>query len=447
MPAHPVGPFPLDGVDFETWLIKYDKAGACISPQTRDALLARLDSISAATPVVLFSHGWNNEFGDAKTLYATFLKHLQAHSRTYAGGTLRPLFVGVIWPSTWLSFDTGPAMAGPRGAARLDPAAAAFEGELADALTDPYERERFDTLIESSRLDADAGAELARLLAKALAVQSAADAEDAEQAAARDGDVMLAGMTAVQATGRGDQLPEGGTINRAPGVPQPRDAGLLNLLDPRNALRVASVYQMKDRAGTVGWNGLSSLIRDILANSPSALHVVGHSYGAKVILSALARADLPRPVASVLLLQPAVSHLCFAEQIPGRPGLGGYRQVLGKIRGSLIMTYSAHDRALHDLFHLALRRRADLGEVTIAGGDTTTAAGKPPSEHAALGGYGPRGCGQLLMEPLPLPGTPIALPADLVPLAFDGTLERRVAGHGDVATAATAWLLFSQMAH
>jgi pimeloyl-ACP methyl ester carboxylesterase len=76
-------------------------------------------------------------------------------------------------------------------------------------------------------------------------------------------------------------------------------------------IRLASVYQMKDRAGRVGASGVRELLEDLLAKNETArLHLLGHSYGAKVLLSALATATLMpgRKAHSMLLLQPAVSH-------------------------------------------------------------------------------------------------------------------------------------------
>jgi pimeloyl-ACP methyl ester carboxylesterase len=274
----------------------------------------------------------------------------------------------------------------------------------------------------------------------------AADAPDSEDSGTPDAAAIMAGTRALQraagATPEGDELEDGGTIDGPAEAPL-QGAGAFDFLDPRRALRVASVYLMKDRAGTVGWNGVSTLIGELLDTSRAPLHLVGHSYGAKVVLSALAAAQLPRLVSSALLLEPAVSHLCFADQVPTRTGKGGYHDVLGKIRGSILMTYSAHDFPLHEVFHHALQRPDDVAELKVAGAGT--AAGAPPSVYAALGGYGPRGAHELLVEPLPEPGAAIELPAAVVPVAFDGTLSQRIAGHGDVATPYTAWLLYAQM--
>jgi hypothetical protein len=443
MPAQQIGPIGLAGIDLETWFLKFDESGTCISPQTKAALLARL-ATSPRTPVILFSHGWNNEFGDARTLYSAFLTELQRQFQAHGASGEAPLFVGVIWPSTWLSFDTGPEIAAEPDFAAGD-ADDGFARELAAGLADPVQRQRLYALLETPQLGGQDARELAQLAVQALGSLSGPAAADAANAEA-----LLSGALALGELGNleppSQELEEGGTIGDG-ATAAPRQAGLLDVLDPRKLLRVASVYQMKDRAGTVGTAGVASLVRDILAASAAPLHAVGHSFGAKVILSAIAAAELPpgRQVASALLLQPAISHLCFAADAVGPYGSGGYRGVPARIAGSLLMTYSAHDFALHEMFHRAMRRPVDVGEPRL-GGPAPTEAGDPPDVFAALGGYGPRGAGERLAQPLPEPGTPIDLPRDVVPVAFDGTRFARVRSHGDVATPYTAWLLYAQMA-
>lgn len=227
-------------------------------------------------------------------------------------------------------------------------------------------------------------------------------------------------------------------------------AGIFSALDPRNVLRLFSVYQMKDRAGVVGSRGIAPLLRDLLmatSGGGAPVHAVGHSYGCKVVLSAICEPTaLSRPLDSLLLLQPAVSHLCFADQVPGANGPGGYAATLhaDRVRGPIFSTYSRQDFALHETFHLALRRDGDLGEADIglatAGEDTT--AGKPPSRYAALGGYGPRRARQHLIDPMPKSGEPY--PASLAGTAiasFDGSSPGLIGGHGDISDTTCAWAL------
>jgi hypothetical protein len=109
----------------------------------------------------------------------------------------------------------------------------------------------------------------------------------------------------------------------------------------------------------------------------------------------------------------------------------------------IFSTYSASDVPLHQIYHLALLRSKDLGEAQIAASSTT--AGNPPSAFAALGGFGPRGCGEYLIDPIPAPGEKFNYPASARIVGLDGSAAKRIDGHGGVANAYTAWALRAQM--
>jgi hypothetical protein len=120
----------------------------------------------------------------------------------------------------------------------------------------------------------------------------------------------------------------------------------------------------------------------------------------------------------------------------------------GIIGDAIFSTYSQSDFPLHDVFHLALRRDADLGEARIA------AEGQPPSVYAALGGYGPRGADEMLINPIQKPGVPYAIRQGVRIVGLDGSdavdfptpsQSARIACHGCVANPYTAWALHQQM--
>lgn len=110
MPVSSQGAVDL-GVNMESWLVRFDNDGHCISPKTQAALLDR-PSVESERPVILFSHGWNNDFDDATALYRDFLRQSELHLTAQHSG-FKPLFVGVLWPSIRLSFDMGMHIAGP----------------------------------------------------------------------------------------------------------------------------------------------------------------------------------------------------------------------------------------------------------------------------------------------------------------------------------------------
>lgn len=450
------GQYPLQGVQMPTWLLRFDKHGACTSPATRALLVDRLGS-GAYSDVILFSHGWNNDFDDAAAMYARFLREFEtlaaAHPLPRGGVDFAPVFVGVVWPSIWLSFDSGPQIAAdPAGEAVEDNVVAQALADCVAASGDTEAVERLYALLALPRLDEAQARELANVAAPAFGTLADDETGTSRSTSA---DELLVMLRAMQQADSGSVAPprsidDWGDAAPAAGLaPEPQTAGLLTFLDPRQALRLFSVYQMKDRAGVVGAHGVASLLRDVIAAAVSArVHTVGHSYGCKVMLSAVcAPPPLPRPLNSLLLLQPAVSHLCFADLIPRSGKPGGYRSALERVQAPILSTYSDDDFALHNTFHLALRRESDLGEQDIGiAGDTDTTAGKPPSNYAALGGYGPRRAGQRLVDPMPAAGTPHpVVGAGETVIGLDGS-QGVIGSHGDITSPATAWALHWLMA-
>lgn len=382
-----------DGLSTPFYVIPFDRHGVCTGTKTLDQLV---EASTSCTDVFVFSHGWTNGWDPATKRFedfATAFTHERRKAWRPPTREYKPLLAGVFWPSASLVLPW-----------ELDENAA-----LAEDLAPPQAR-RLDEMAWMSTLD---------------------EAQVAE----------LAGMLAPQLGGEHDELD--------PGTPPPtvdelvrvwrQAGGYRDGLDPRDLIRLAAILLMKDRAGRVGGTGVATMLRRLIDASPhSRIHLIGHSYGAMVTLSALCQGEAPgRQVDSVLLLQPAVSCLCFASNVDGAGRPGAYRAAIERTRGPVVTTFSPRDRALNKLFHWAVRRPSDLGDAVIAGA--------PPSRYAALGGCGPHGA-----EP-----DTETLTARLLPqrYGFTATGKRIVAidgtdvirGHGDVATAATAWALLSQV--
>jgi hypothetical protein len=439
--SRPANPFPIAGINMETWLVRFDKNGICTSPKTSDALVANL-AVKKGHPIIFFSHGWNNDFADAVDLYRKFLSEFE---KVVAAGPIAgpsPIFVGVTWPSIWLPSVAGPQMAAGVNDPKSTSTDEAVLRELIDILPVTTDRSRLYALLETERLSSNELHELAGFLAPALRSSE----EGPKEGDASETNIVNA-LTDIQRREAGqlenEDLDEIGVIGGGE-VNDVAPAGLPNLFDPRSALRLASLYMMKDRAGKVGSAGVAALLRAILDQTVVPVHVVGHSFGCKVMLSAaVAAANPTRKLKSMLLLQPAVSHLSFATHVPGRDGPGGYRRVLECVERPILSTYSASDFPLHEIYHLALLRQKDLGEAQIAAG--ATRAGNPPNAYAALGGYGPRGTDEFLIDPIPRPGETFKYPNKVKLIGLDGSFEKRIDSHGGVANAYTAWALREQI--
>lgn len=419
------------------YMIRYDKRGACMSPASLDHLV---EAAADATDVFLFSHGWNNDWAGATSRYEEFIEQFtQVRAREWEppGRAFRPVLVGIHWPSTALVSrdERGPDIAGggPDAGPEPDPGLELLaEGLNADQATRLYE------LADRPELSGAEALELATLVAPVLAGAEDELGEGPQVEPDPEQLVRLwASIPAEQGLGpttRGGYVDDEPQPDGPPPGTDPQAAGWLDVLNPRNAIRSATVLLMKDRAGRVGAAGVRDMLHRLLGASTDArVRLIGHSYGGKVVLSALAAGNAPtRPVESVLLLQPATSARCFADPDGSTPA-GGYRPALARSRQPVMTTFSRHDVPLTQLFHVAARRASDRREAVIAGA---------PSEYAALGGFGPQDTSSVTVVDARTAPQRYTLPAtELLAVRSDSVIS----GHGDVQNAATAWALLCQV--
>lgn len=459
----PAGPFETlnlgNGETAPVYLIPFNKKGRCKGPKTRKHLMQAAKN-GGFTHIYLFSHGWNNDFKTALKGYREFFGHFsQVRKAQEAKGNrlpeYKPLLVGVIWPSILLvlPWERPPKIAALPADPTEDPEMAQA-GEIdqtvseLDEIAENLPDDQVERFFELAGSGEDLSAEEARELAEILQpLYAASDPDDESEPPSSEelveiwralGDV----FAAVRAPGdSGGDQPIGDVFGPAGGAAdQPQAAGL-DKLDPRNAVRAFTVWQMKDRAGKVGSTGVAPLLADLLAAAPNAkTHLIGHSYGCKVVLSATNHlpAGSDKKVASALLLQPAINGWAFAKKVADKNFSGGYRRVLDVVDQPVRTTFSSHDMPLTKLFHLAVRRKGDLGEIKAAAGE--------PMLYGALGGYGPRGTPAPEGEEILMPanGSPYPdLPPETQVLALKG--DQFIDGHGGVRNVNTAWALFDQV--
>ena len=145
----------------------------------------------------------------------------------------------------------------------------------------------------------------------------------------------------------------------------------------KEAFRQATYWEMKNRAGTVGRNGLGPLIGQLhTAAGQLRVHLIGHSFGARLVSYALAGLPdglTPSPVKSLTLLQGAFSHFAFAQPLPFDASRNGALAGMNaRVDGPITVCFSVHDGAVGKLYPLA----------SIATGDDSAAA------HRCTGGAG-----------------------------------------------------------
>jgi pimeloyl-ACP methyl ester carboxylesterase len=460
------------------YVVPFDQDGRCTGPVTRGDLLKNLAEAEEErnTPysdIFLFSHGWNTTWPRAVEAYETFINGfatLHADLPNPPGRTHRPLLVGVFWPSAVL-VDPGespPQMAGDgAGVAHesdeLVGAEEATKTEIARQLR-PEARARFYEMAQKPGLSGTEAREFSSFLAPLWFEDEARD--DLNLDAGRIAETELLsiwknlpnsdrgegdqfgfarggfGFGSTSAAFSGGSEEPSGMLPSAPqvpvhSVPDPQAAGLTEFLNPRELIRTTSVWMMKDRAGRVGADGVHGLMSDILTATSARVHLIGHSFGGKVVLSALCAGELPRAVESVLLLQPAISYLCFSPEVPGTGRPGGYFRALSvdRCRQPILSTFSARDFPLTKIFHLAVRRASDLGDIQIAAG--------PPGRYAALGGYGPAPGAGVVVVPAKDTGELYDFNGNSRVIGVESS--RVIGGHSDVSNKWTWWMLLNQV--
>jgi hypothetical protein len=284
------------------------------------------------TNLFVFSHGWNDSVQTARGLYQAMFKMLAGML-----GPDRPTaaVVGVIWPSLLFPEDDPSGPGTPSTGAQLAAALApAFPGQEQNLAT-------MGTMLDQQPQDA---ARLVQFhqLASGLVTTPPLAPEDAGPAAA------ITGATSAV-------FGQAAAMTKAPG------AGAEGLPNPfqalwsggKEVLRSMSYYEMKNRAGVIGRAGLGPLLASLApAGSPLRIHLMGHSFGARLVSFALTglpatAAGGASPVKSLTLIQGAFSHFSFARPTPCRAvPAGALAGVLDRVDGPLLSTFTAADRAV-----------------------------------------------------------------------------------------------------
>jgi hypothetical protein len=123
----------------------------------------------------------------------------------------------------------------------------------------------------------------------------------------------------------------------------------------KGALRVATYYQMKQRARIVGREGLGGMVLNQLMSedaSVARVHLLGHLFEARLVSFSLA--GLPAsatraksPVKSVFLLQGGFSHYAFADHLHhDNKRAGTLKGMADPVDGPMLTTHSLKDLAV-----------------------------------------------------------------------------------------------------
>ncbi len=347
------------------WDLQFDEDGRLTSPASADFL----GEVAAAgiTDLFAFSHGWGTSQAKALRLYNDMFPMIRAAAHGLAGlGTIG--FAGIYWPSLW--FPPTPATTpGPGGSQQagggaevsLSAGTGAVTGAdiaagLAPGFADPAQQETIT--------------QIGKLIDQGLAPGAAAETDDWKQQQLQqisqliksltppppaDGEYEDAGETALlltddPATAYQATADTFGSVSSASSEQGIGDWFSKAVSGAKDALRVLSFTTMKTRGGTVGRVGLGPLLAALHARSPAVrVHLIGHSFGARLVSFALAGVGTPddSPVASLTLLQGAFSHWSFAHAQDNPFGSAGALNTYAcRVHGPLVATHTSYDWAV-----------------------------------------------------------------------------------------------------
>jgi hypothetical protein len=201
-----------------------------------------------------------------------------------------------------------------------------------------------------------------------------------------------------------------------------------------DAIRVFTFWQMKKRAGIVGENGGKDVLLAVQKAAPKArVHLIGHSFGCKVVLSTLLAAGKKNatPVRSAILLQPAISYEAFADVVESAGKPGGYKEALKMVDGPVVATFSSKD--------VPLTRFYPLGAAFVgAGGELES----PLDRFRAMGGHGIHKLQAIAMKEVK-ESYGFANGSRSYSLAS----SKVITGHSDIQKPEVAWLIWSAASH
>ena len=356
---------------FPYFEVRFDKLGELVEPAEVDEVREHLRT-AQPTDLLVVSHGWNNDVAEARALYQRLCSSLRTvlDSGAVPGMGARSFaMLAVLWPSK--RFADEELIPGGAASAGDDVEGVALKREL-ENVKDAFDHPDAGAMLERARrlvdrLDDDTAAqeEFVRILRELLPESEGSLEKQVEvppELYTEPAGVVLAraGGAADEHTADGER---GGAASLAGGT-----AGLGSLLGnitagARQLLNLVTYYQMKERAGDIGSNGVNRLLRAVSQVAPHArLHLVGHSFGGRVVTAA-ANAAESGGISTLTLLQAAFSHHGFSAR---RGGL--FRRVIegGNVRGPILVTRTTNDKAVGLAYPIASRiagqRAAGLGD-------------------------------------------------------------------------------------
>jgi hypothetical protein len=320
-----------------------------------------------ATDLFVISHGWNNDMADARDLYTRFFDCMREvlDSGAVAGVSKRKFAImAVLWPSAkFADKELIPSGAAGAGSPITDDF---LKGELEDMKKVFNTAKARATLDKAKKLvpkledSKKARTEFADLMRSLLPKKLSPDVDAGGDFSKLPGDEIIQRLSKpVPVTlpkpgaGSGAALIGGGAAVSAGGA-----AGVGQFFSGIKSgagklLNLTTYYQMKERSGVVGGTGVNQVLMSIREKNPKIkLHLIGHSFGGRLVTSAAAQAKIK--VNTLTLLQAAFSHYGFSKQYDGTND-GFFRKLVTDktVSGPTLISCTHNDLAVGKMYPLA----------------------------------------------------------------------------------------------
>lgn len=429
-----------------TFEVELDKKGKIFDPAQVDRAVAGLRG-GGFSDLFFISHGWNNDMADARDLYKRFFEAVES---VRAGGSpdlgARKLAVlALFWPSKKFTDEELIPGGGAVGAesGELDEAVLVRQLEelkadperLGEAGVDPVREAILDqarNLVPDLEQDPAAQREFVLLIRSMLSPDDAHPEDGSDSLFTRDPNELLAELA--------DPVPPpptgvGGGAASVGGAVGVGDffSGIKS--GARRLLNFATYYQMKERAGLAGRTGAAQVLQRIRQEFPGLkLHLIGHSFGGRLVTAAADAAGAQVKPATLTLLQAAYSHNGLAQAFDGEHD-GFFRKVIsqGKVSGPILITHTRNDVAVGIAYPLASR---------IAG-QNAAGLGDASDPYGGMGRNGAQSTPERVAGELLRVGKPYQLaPAKVYNLLSDDF----IGGHSDICKKEVAYALLSAVA-
>jgi hypothetical protein len=378
--------------------IEFTKHGEIHRSEQLDELLQMVER-REITDLFVISHGWNNDMSEARALYQSFFQRMKDEIDSRRIPTEGRTFgvLGILWPSK--KFAESELI--PSGAAAADsPVTEAVLEEQLEDLKGAFDDPEADVLLEQAKSMVPkledspvAQKEFVDLLRRMVPTDATEDEDASEEFLSLPGEEVIdrlsrpvmpapPGPSSGGAAGGvvGVTMDEAGAApGGAAGIGQ-WFTGVRSGV--RNFLNFLTYYQMKARGGKVGAGGVYQVLRAVRARREDVkLHLVGHSFGARVVTAAALGPPGQPPVNpnTLNLLQAAFSHYGFANAYDGTRD-GFFRGVISNnlVLGPIVISHTKNDRAVGIAYPLA----------SLLAGQDAAALGDENDRYGGLGRNG-----------------------------------------------------------